>query len=58
MGDSTRFVPAGGFRPARESPLARGELVGDGPQAEVVQVLAQLLIDRVDHQQASSASCA
>jgi hypothetical protein len=35
-----------------------GELVGGGPEAEVVQVLAQLLVDRVGHQDAISASSA
>jgi hypothetical protein len=36
----------------------RGELVGRRAQAEVVQVLAQLLIDAVGHQDAASASSA
>jgi hypothetical protein len=35
-----------------------GELVGDGGEPQVVQVPAQLLVDGVGHQDATSASSA
>ena len=37
---------------------SRGELIGGGSEAEVVQVLAQLLVDGVGHQDATSATSA
>ena len=46
-----RLVALGRFERA-------GELVGDRGELEVVQVAAQLLVDRVGHQDATSASCA
>jgi hypothetical protein len=41
-----------------EAVVLTGELVGDRGQAQVVQVAAQLLVDGVGHQDATSASCA